>query len=454
MYKFDSKLIESILNNKMERHLMRCNFGLEKENVRVDKNGKLALTPHPVIFGDRNNHPYIKTDFSESQIEIVTPIFDTIDETYNFLDKLHDFVSTNLENEYLWPQSNPPYLPEENKIPIAKLEDIEEYEYRKMLAEKYGRKKQLISGIHYNFSFKEEFVEELYKNINVKASYKEFRDEIYLKISRNLLKHKWILIYLTGASPVFHKTYIDDYVKSSDKLDEESFYFHSINSIRNSLYGYRNIKDYHVSFNSIEEYIGDLRELINSGELQSPKEFYCAVRLKVENNDNLLAELLEKGIKYIEIRLLDLNPFFKNGLNKDILHFIHLFVLYMLFIDDQDEEYISKNHELNNVYVEKESNDKVTNSDLNTVLDVLEDIRELAGILNLDRTDLERIINNEKNKIKYENTTFANKIIEKVKEESFINFHIRKAKEYLQESEEALDSTIDNDLEVCYGINN
>lgn len=452
MYKFDYKLIENILNNNMERYLMNCNFGLEKENVRVDKNGKLALTPHPVIFGDRNNHSYIKTDFSESQIEIITPIFDTIEETYNFLDNLHDIVSTNLEDEYLWPQSNPPYLPEENKIPIAKLDDIKEYEYRKMLAEKYGRKKQLISGIHYNFSFKEEFLEELYKNLNVKTSYKVFRDEIYLKISRNLLKHKWILIYLTGASPVFHKTYIDEYVKASDKIDEESFYLPNISSIRNSLYGYRNIKDYHVSFNSIEEYIEDLKELINSGELQNPKEFYCAVRLKVENNENILEELLEKGIKYIEIRLLDLNPFLKSGLSKDTLYFIHLFVLYMLFIDDQGEKDILKNFEIENLYLEKENN-KVTKSDYDEILDVLEDMRELIGILNLNRYDLQRIIENEKSKVKYKDTSIANKIIEKVKEESFINFHIRKAKEYLQESKKSLNST-NNDIEICNLINN
>lgn len=37
---------------KQNSHLLRegC-FGLEKENVRVNQDGTLALTPHPAVFG-------------------------------------------------------------------------------------------------------------------------------------------------------------------------------------------------------------------------------------------------------------------------------------------------------------------------------------------------------------------------------------------------------------------
>ena len=62
MYK---KLLDLILENNLDRKLIRSNFGLEKENLRVDSNGKLALTKHPKIFKEDN--PYIKRDFSESQ---------------------------------------------------------------------------------------------------------------------------------------------------------------------------------------------------------------------------------------------------------------------------------------------------------------------------------------------------------------------------------------------------
>ncbi|NWJ53292.1 MAG: hypothetical protein HXX14_20800, partial [Bacteroidetes bacterium] len=36
-------------------------FGLEKENIRVDKSGKLAQTLHPKVFGNKLKHPYITT---------------------------------------------------------------------------------------------------------------------------------------------------------------------------------------------------------------------------------------------------------------------------------------------------------------------------------------------------------------------------------------------------------
>ena len=57
---------------KQNSHLLRegC-FGLEKENVRVNQDGTLALTPHPAVFGDKGKHPYITTDFSESQVEMM-----------------------------------------------------------------------------------------------------------------------------------------------------------------------------------------------------------------------------------------------------------------------------------------------------------------------------------------------------------------------------------------------
>ena len=53
--------------------ILRGNFGFEKEGLRVNNKGELSITPHPTIFGDKLKNPYITTDFSESQVEIVTP---------------------------------------------------------------------------------------------------------------------------------------------------------------------------------------------------------------------------------------------------------------------------------------------------------------------------------------------------------------------------------------------
>ncbi|MCY9545222.1 bifunctional glutamate--cysteine ligase GshA/glutathione synthetase GshB, partial [Paenibacillus alvei] len=101
--------------------LFRGQFGLEKENVRVDHEGKLALTPHPKTFGSKTENPYIQTDFSESQIEMITPSFDSIEETYRFMEAIHDIVSLELDGEYLWTSTKTPILPDEKEIPIAKV---------------------------------------------------------------------------------------------------------------------------------------------------------------------------------------------------------------------------------------------------------------------------------------------------------------------------------------------
>ena len=46
--------------------------GIEKESLRVLPGGALALTPHPAALGSALSHGRITTDFSESQLELIT----------------------------------------------------------------------------------------------------------------------------------------------------------------------------------------------------------------------------------------------------------------------------------------------------------------------------------------------------------------------------------------------
>ena len=191
------------------KEILNGNFGIERETLRIDENGYLAKTDHPEEFGDKAHNPYITTDFSESQIEVITPALADIKETYNFTRALYDIAAMEIGDEYLWPQSMPCIIPDDKDIPVAKFSNHskEAQEYREKLLLKYGGKKQLISGIHYNFSFDEDLLKELYFLLKPNIDFKNFKDDIYFKIGRNLLKYKWLLIYLTGASPVFHKSY-------------------------------------------------------------------------------------------------------------------------------------------------------------------------------------------------------------------------------------------------------
>ena len=51
--------------------------GLEKESLRAQPDGRLALTPHPAALGSALTHPHITTDYSESQLELITGVHDS-----------------------------------------------------------------------------------------------------------------------------------------------------------------------------------------------------------------------------------------------------------------------------------------------------------------------------------------------------------------------------------------
>ena len=97
-----------IKNNDLQKLFYDGNFGIEKEGLRTDNNQKLAMTDHPSSLGDRLFHPYIQTDFSEAQPELVTPVKPSLKEAYNWLEGIQDVLNRALpEDEYIWPNSMP-----------------------------------------------------------------------------------------------------------------------------------------------------------------------------------------------------------------------------------------------------------------------------------------------------------------------------------------------------------
>lgn len=283
MIKLDMTMLDSFKENEaLRKYLFSGHFGLEKENIRVTSDGKLALTPHPAIFGPKEDNPYIKTDFSESQIEMITPVTDSIDAVYEWLENLHNIVSLRAENELLWPSSNPPILPAEEDIPIAeyKTPDSPDRKYREHLAKGYGKKIQLLSGIHYNFSFPEALIDGLYAEIShPNESKRDFKNRLYLKVAKYFMKNRWLLIYLTGASPV----YLADFTKtnSEEVLNDGSKALHRGISLRNSNAGYKNKESLFVDYNSFDAYISSISNYIEAGKIESMREFYNPIRLKM-----------------------------------------------------------------------------------------------------------------------------------------------------------------------------
>lgn len=329
-------MLDAIVSKNLKRYLIKGNFGLEKENCRVNNSGELSLTKHPKELGNKTSNPYIKTDFSESQVEMITPVCDSIEEVYDFMENLNKIVSLELKDEYLWPQSNPPILPKDEAIPVAQYDDGESTEYREYLAKKYGKRKQMLCGVHYNFSFKEEFIKTLYKEMKLETSYKEFKDGIYFKIARDIIKYSYIFVYLTGASPVFHKSYTKKCSGSGSKLTEEDYYLKDIVSLRNSKCGYKNKENFCVSYSNAKDYVDSINKLISKGSLISAKEYYNPVRIKALGKGNILDNIVNNGVDYLEIRFLDLNPLTPFGIDKDALYLIHGFIIYSLLRKDEE----------------------------------------------------------------------------------------------------------------------
>ena len=442
MVNLDKGLLKIIKDESLEDYFIKANFGLEKENVRVTERGNLALTPHPKAFGDREKNAYIKTDFSESQLEMVTPVCNTLEEVYSFICNLNKVVSLEImkNGEFLWPQSNPPILPREEEIPIAKLSNREDELYRENLSYKYGKKKQVISGIHYNFSFKEEFIKLLYKELKVEKDFREFKDDIYLRMARNFQKYHWLLIYLTGASPVFHESYIDEIKKDGEILGEDSYYIKDDTSLRNSSYGYKNKKDYYVSYNSIEEYASDIKNLVKDKEIQSIKEYYNPIRLKSLGSEDMLESLLHKGIDYLEVRLLDLDPLSIQGVSKETLYLVHLFMIYTLLKENKeitykDQEEFFKNHDM--VALKGRNEEAVIYENGVPVLlkdkgrEILSEMDEIVEILFSNNEEFKNVIKRALEKINNPHDTISEKLIKDIKEEGYVNFHMRLAKDYL-----------------------
>ena len=347
-----------LIEKHLSERIFRGNFGLEKENVRVLAPGKLALTPHPSVFGNKLKHPYITTDFSESQTEMITPPLPSISEALGFLETLHDEVSLHLEKmpqgaEFLWPQSAPPELPEDDDdIPLAEFGCCgkEQERYRKYLAEIYGRKKQLFCGIHFNFSLDEDELAYLYQQCrstsDCEMSYADFRETLYLKILRNFKRYRWFLVALLGNSPAVHRSYSDDCVQTLPQESKDTKHHDFAVSMRNGVCGYRNKEDLQLNFDSLEAFQASMAKRIKQGVLQSERENYASVRIKLKNPTSATQE-----ISHLEIRMLDLNPFVKVGIDPHHLEIIHLFLIFCLLkpevsrLDNEQQMRGFENHE-------------------------------------------------------------------------------------------------------------
>ena len=315
--------------------------GIEKESLRVRADGSLALTPHPAALGSALTHPHITTDFSESQLELITGVHADADGCLQELTEIHQVVARSIGDEVMWASSMPCNLPADEAIPIGRYGTSNvgraKTVYRMGLSYRYGRRMQTISGIHYNFSLP------------------GIGSEGYFALIRNFRRLSWLPLYLFGASPAVCTTFVEGRNHQLQELAPGTMYLPHATSLRMGRLGYQSDAQASltVSYNNLKSYSASLQEAltkpyapyekigIRDGEsykqlstslLQIENEFYSPIRPKrrIKPGERPLHALRERGVEYVEVRLMDLDPFCPVGITAQTMRFLDVLLLHCL----------------------------------------------------------------------------------------------------------------------------
>ncbi len=334
--------------------------------MRITTSGHLAQTPHPEQLGSALTHPHITTDYSEALLEFITPPFPDAAATLAFLDDIHRFVYQMLpEEELLLATSMPIGFDRDEDIPIARYGTSNigrmKHIYRVGLAHRYGRAMQAISGLHFNFSLADSLWPLLQQVFHLQLAPRELRACLYFSLIRNLHRYGWLLLYLFGASPTVNGQFLKcrgEIPTGFVEIAPNTFGMPHATSLRMSDIGYKNETQaaLHISLNSLEEYVSSLCHAIetphppyqaigvkvkdeyrqlNTNILQIENEYYSPVRPKqiAEHCEKPTLALKRRGVRYVEVRALDINPFEPLGIHLHQIHFLETFLLFCLLHD-------------------------------------------------------------------------------------------------------------------------
>jgi glutamate--cysteine ligase len=349
--------IEQRLHKLGPDRLRNLRRGMEKEGLRVNADGTLARSPHPAGLGAALTHPHITTDFSESQLELITGVHTGIDACLQELVELHQVVHRHLGDELLWCTSMPCKLPADDEIPLGRYGSSNvgrmKTTYRRGLSYRYGRRMQTISGIHYNFSLPDSAWPVLQEIDGHGGTVATYRDEAYFALIRNFRRHSWLILLLLGASPAACGTFIGGRAHELTAWESGTLYGPHATSLRMGRLGYQSEAQatLAVSFNCLRSYAASLNRALSepwpayeaiglregdeyrqlaTSLLQIENEFYGTIRPKqvVRSGERPLRALGERGVEYVEVRCVDINPFHPVGIDADALRLLDLFLLH------------------------------------------------------------------------------------------------------------------------------
>ncbi|SIS86961.1 glutamate--cysteine ligase [Neptunomonas antarctica] len=359
------KQLEQLLSTGNHTYLKGVLHGIEKEGLRVDRTGELSQSDHPIGLGSALTNGTITTDYSESLLEFITPVFEKPEDALSHLENLHRFSYQHLDEELIWGGSMPCHIKNEAAVPIAHFGTSNvgqlKHIYRVGLEHRYGKMMQTIAGIHYNFSLPDDFwraLQTLQKNTD---SLQSFRSASYFRLIRNFRRNSWLLLYLFGASPALCDSFLKGKKHQLETLHEHTLYLPYATSLRMSDLGYSNKAQASLSicFNHLNTYISSLHRAIhtsyaayeaigtkvdgqykqlNTSILQIENEYYSDIRPKrvAQPGEKPLHALHQRGVEYIEVRNTDINPFLPIGMDIQQAKFLDAFLISCLLMSDDE----------------------------------------------------------------------------------------------------------------------
>lgn len=338
--------------------------GIEREGLRVLAEGKLATTPHAKALGSALTHAHITTDYAESLMEFITPVSHSAEEAIAQLQDIQKFVLSNIGEELIWPMSMPCFVSNEDDIELAQYGSSNvgtmKTVYRQGLKNRYGSMMQVIAGIHFNFSFSKSFWGVLKALDNDNGDEQTYVSNRYFALLRNYKRFCWLIPYLYGSSPAICPSFLQ--ARETNLPFEKSstgyMYLPYATSLRMSDLGYTNSEQSSLSicYNDLPGYLDGVKDAIslssekfekigikvdgeyqqlNSNVLQIENELYAPVRPKqvARSGEKPSEALAERGVEYIEVRALDVNPFSDTGISIEQVYFLDIFLTYCALAD-------------------------------------------------------------------------------------------------------------------------
>ncbi|AIN47113.1 glutamate--cysteine ligase [Candidatus Palibaumannia cicadellinicola] len=337
--------------------------GLERETLRINTKGNLAQTSHPETLGAALTHQWITTDFAEALLEFITPVTQDIHHMLTLLRDIHRHVARNLCDEWMWPMSMPCFIDSTQPIQLAQYGSsnigLMKTLYRKGLKNRYSALMQIISGVHYNFSFPLAFWQ-AHAGVSDIERGKEVISAGYLGLIRNYYRFGWIIPYVFGASPGMCESFINSRQTNLQfkKAPSGFIYLPYATSLRMSDFGYTNQSQNQldITLNNLKKYVFGLKQAtctpytdyqriglqkngrylqLNTNILQLENELYAPIRPKrvAQNEESPSDALLRGGIEYIEVRSLDINPFSPIGIDEEQVRFLDLFLIWCTLVE-------------------------------------------------------------------------------------------------------------------------